>query len=146
MKIFPGLTKLIYGTLPILRHIETTISAGFGSPAEDYMEKALDMNAKLMKHPESTYTYTVSGDSMVGAFIHHDDVVVVDAEAPWGPGDIVVAFWDGNTIIKRVRTKDGKVYLCPESPNPIYQPILVDESANFRVFGVVKHLVRTLKG
>lgn len=54
------------------------VSAGFPSPAEDYIEKNLDLNELLVKHPAATFFVRVSGHSMMGANIHDQDILIVD--------------------------------------------------------------------
>lgn len=41
------------------------ISAGFPSPATDFMEGKLDLNEHLIKNPPATFFVRVSGDSMI---------------------------------------------------------------------------------
>ena len=54
------------------------ISAGFPSPAEDYIEKTLDLNELCIEHPTATFFVRVQGESMIEAGIFPDDVLVVD--------------------------------------------------------------------
>ena len=54
------------------------IKAGFPSPAEDYLDKKLDLNEHLIKHPASTFFVKVKGDSMIGAGINSGDILIVD--------------------------------------------------------------------
>lgn len=42
------------------------------------MEGKLDLNEHLIKNPPATFFVRVSGDSMIGAGIHPDDLLVVD--------------------------------------------------------------------
>ena len=54
------------------------VAAGFPSPADDYVEVGIDLNEQLIRHPTSTFFLRVSGESMLGAGIHHGDLLVVD--------------------------------------------------------------------
>jgi hypothetical protein len=54
------------------------ISAGFPSPADDYLEAKLDLNQYLIKHSVATFFLRVSSDSMIGAGIHEGDLLIVD--------------------------------------------------------------------
>jgi len=54
------------------------VSAGFPSPAEDYIEMALDLNKELIKHPEATFYARVKGLSMKDAGIQDGDLLVID--------------------------------------------------------------------
>ena len=140
-------TKILYGSLPILRCFEPAIPAGFPSPAEDYIERPLDLNQILIQHPESTFSFRIVGESMAGVGIHSGDVVVVDrAEAP-GAGKIVIAAINGEWTVKTLGMKDNKLFLLPENKHdPAFQPIPVHEFADFHVFGVVKHVIHSFKG
>ncbi len=141
-----NLTKLLYGTLPILRCFEPPISAGFPSPAEDYMEKPLDLNKILLRHPESTFAFRVVGDSMEGVGIRSGDVVVVNRAGKPAPGEIVIAALDGEWTVKTLGLREGRLYLLPENPgDQAFQPIPVGELADFRIFGVVEHVIHSFK-
>jgi len=54
------------------------VSAGFPSPADDYIENSLDLNKHLIKHPAATFFVRVKGDSMINAGIHPGDILIVD--------------------------------------------------------------------
>jgi DNA polymerase V len=115
------------------------VAAGFPSPADEYLEKPLDLNAYVAPRPEATFFVRVSGDSMVGAGIHHDDILVVDRSQSPAPGNIVIALLDGEFTVKRLtRTKDG-LALAPE--NPEFKTIQVTPETDFEVWGVVRHVV-----
>ena len=58
--------------LPLLAH---RISAGFPSPAADYIEVGLDLNDYLVRNKPATFLFTVKGDSMSGASIEEGDKV-----------------------------------------------------------------------
>lgn len=50
------------------------VSAGFPSPAQDYVEQTLDLNELCIKRPAATFFVRVEGDSMIDAGIHPDDI------------------------------------------------------------------------
>lgn len=118
------------------------ISAGFPSPADDYIETALDLNTYLIRNPAATFMVRVSGDSMTGAGISDGDVLVVDRSEQPAHGKIVVAVLDGELTVKRLVMKNGQTQLAPE--NPCYQPIAVAEGQDLHVWGVVTGVVRKL--
>src|SRR5690554_7939530 len=66
------------------------VSAGFPSPAQDFIEQALDLNELCIKHPAATYFVRVEGDSMLEAGIYPDDVLVVDRSLNAEHGDIKI--------------------------------------------------------
>jgi DNA polymerase V len=118
-----------------------SVSAGFPSPAEDYIEGPLDLNRHLIKHPVATFYVRVSGDSMVDAGIYPDSILVVDRAVEADDGDIVIARINDELCVKRLRIEDGQVWLMPE--NSAYSPIKVTEEMDFEVWGRVMHSIRS---
>lgn len=119
----------------------TLVSAGFPSPAEDYVEGRLDLNRFLIKHPVATFYVRVSGDSMEGVGIHPGTILVVDRAVEADDGDIVIARINDELCVKRLRIQDGRIWLMPE--NDLYQPIEVIEGMDFEVWGRVMHAIRS---
>ena len=119
----------------------TSVSAGFPSPAESYIEGHLDLNRYLIKHPVATFYVRVSGDSMTGAGIDAGSILVVDRHVEAEDGDIVIARINDELCVKRLRVRQGRIWLMPE--NEKYQPIEVIESMDFEVWGRVMHAIRT---
>jgi DNA polymerase V len=118
------------------------ISAGFPSPADDYIDKKLDLNEFLIKHPAATFFVRVYGDSMVNAGINSGDILVVDRALEPADNKIVVAILDGDFTVKRIRRIKDKLYLLPE--NPSCDPIEVTEEMNFEVWGVVTYVIHSV--
>lgn len=116
------------------------ISAGFPSPADDYIESALDLNRFLVKNPPATFMVKVSGDSMMDAGIHNGDILVVDRAAEAIHGKIVVAVLDGELTVKRLHLKDNECMLIPE--NNQYKPIRIASEQELHIWGVVTAVIR----
>lgn len=93
----------------------TPVSAGFPSPAEDYADRSLDINDYLVRNPVSTFFFPVSGDSMEGAEIFNGDILVVDRSIRPVHGHIVVAFLNGERLVKRLHQRGGRVALVAAS-------------------------------
>lgn len=119
------------------------VQGGFPSPAENYIERRLDLNDLCITHPEATYFVRVAGDSMTGDRIEPGDVLVVDSSRPVISGKVVVVWYDGGHSVKRIRFVDKMVTL--ESSNDRYLPIYVHAGENFSVLGVVTHNIQTVK-
>jgi len=113
--------------------------AGFPSPADDYIEGKLDLNAYLVRHPSATFFVRVAGDSMIEAGIHDGDILVVDRAVRSRSGHVVVAVLDGEFTVKRLRLTAGRVVLQPA--NPVYPAIEVAEEADFEIWGVVTAVI-----
>ena len=67
----------ISSNLP-LQYADEGIKAGFPSPAQDYLEQAIDLNKELIRHPSSTFYGRVVGDSMKDEGIEEGDILVID--------------------------------------------------------------------
>ena len=123
-----------------LKLLSHRISAGFPSPAGDYVEDGLDLNNYLVQNKPATFMFTVRGESMIVAGIHDGDKVVVDRALKAKHNDIVVAVVDGEYTIKRLYKYRGRIELRPE--NPDYQPITFTEGNELQIWGVVTGVVR----
>ena len=117
------------------------ISAGFPSPAQDYVERTLDLNELCISHPSSTFLVRVSGDSMKDAGILDGDMLVVDRSVTAIHGSIVVAAVNREFTVKELCLKPFR-QLLPH--NKAYQPILLNEQDEFEIFGVVVSVVRKM--
>jgi len=118
------------------------VSAGFPSPADDYIEKQLDLNEHLIKHPSATFFVRVSGNSMIGAGIHENDILVVDKSITPVTGKIVVVAMDGQLTVKRLNKKNEKIFLMPE--NKEFEPIEVKEGSEVYIWGVVTNVIHSV--
>lgn len=119
----------------------TKVAAGFPSPADDHIEKRLDLNEYLIKQADATFFVTIKGDSMIDAGIFEDDVAVVDRGRLASLGDTVLAVIDGEFTIKKLsQSEDGKPVLLPA--NPVFSPIEIKEGMSFEIWGVVTGTVR----
>ncbi len=115
------------------------VAAGFPSPADDYLEKNLDLNEFLIKHPVATFFVRVDGDSMVGAGIHHGDILIVDRALEPTDRKVVIAIVDGQLTVKRLRHVDGKIMLVPE--NEAYPPLVIPGGTELEIWGVVTTVI-----
>jgi DNA polymerase V len=111
------------------------ISAGFPSPAADYEERRLDINEYLVPNPVSTFFFPVQGDSMQGAEIFDGDILVVDRAIKPRHRHIVVAFVNGDRLVKRLHVRDGRCALLAE--NPAYPVLDIREGTELVIWGVV---------
>ncbi|WP_317195418.1 LexA family protein [Rufibacter roseolus] len=111
------------------------ISAGFPSPADDYLEDRIDLSTYLVQNPTSTFLMRVKGNSMQDANIHEGNLLVIDKSLKPRDGFPVVCFLEGEFTVKTFRQIKGKVYLEPA--NPVYPRIEVTEEMEMRVWGVI---------
>ena len=124
--------------LPLL---ESRAAAGFPSPADDHMERRLDLNEHLVRNPISTFFLRVDGDSMSGAGIMTGDLIVVDKAVAPRPGTIVVAEVGGEFTVKHLeRDSTGAWRLRADSPRwPGWSLPFTPEC---RIWGTVVAVVR----
>ena len=115
------------------------VSAGFPSPADDYSEGKLDLNAYLIPKPASTFFVRVSGDSMIGVGIHPGDILVVDRSLEAKHGKIVIAAVNTELTVKRLYKKDGAIKLLAENPN--YPELVFGEESELFIWGVVTSVI-----
>ncbi len=119
------------------------VPAGFPSPADDHIDKKLDLNEHLIKHPAATFFVTVTGHSMIDAGIHENDILIVDRSITPTHGKIVVAALDGQLTVKRLhQSKNGKLYLMPE--NSKFQPIEIKEENEIYIWGIVTNVIHSV--
>ncbi|MCW9034711.1 MAG: translesion error-prone DNA polymerase V autoproteolytic subunit [Rhodospirillales bacterium] len=117
------------------------VPAGFPSPAEDFVEGTLDLNRHLIDHPVATFFLRVSGDSMVGAGIFADDLLIVDRSLTAKSNDIVIAVLHGELTVKRLIQEKGRWLLRAE--NPQYPDFTLPEDAE--IWGVVTNAIRDFR-
>lgn len=120
----------------------SNIKAGFPSAADDYLDKTLDLNEFLVKHPASTFYVKVKGDSMTGAGIYSGDILIVDRSIEPKSKKIVVAIVNGEFTVKRLIKSRDRISLVAENPN--YKPIEVTPGMDFEVWGVVLHVIHAV--
>ncbi|OIN99588.1 MAG: hypothetical protein AUJ49_10920 [Desulfovibrionaceae bacterium CG1_02_65_16] len=115
------------------------VQAGFPSPADDFIDKRLDLNEHLIAHPAATFFVRAVGDSMLGAGIHDGDLLVVDRAVEACAGRVVIAAIGGELTVKRLTRKGDRMLLCPA--NPDYPSFDVSEREDFEIWGVVTHVI-----
>ncbi len=112
------------------------VSAGFPSPADDYIETSIDLNKELIRHPFSTFFVRAEGDSMIEAGIKPNSTLVVDRQVETKSGDIVIARIGSEMCVKELfMDDDGAILLLPKNDN--YQPIEITEEMDFEIWGKV---------
>ena len=123
-------------SLTSVPYLLSRISAGFPSPADDYIENNLSLSELLIRNHLSTFLMKTSGDSMMDAGINDGDILVVDRSIEPKNRDIVIAILEGNLTVKRLLFKtNGSVVL--KSENTAYKDIKIPESVDLEIWGVV---------
>ncbi len=115
------------------------VAAGFPSPADDYVEKTLDLEELLIQKPAATFFVRAQGDSMLGAGIHPNDILVVDRSKEPMPDKIVICAVNGELTVKRLIVADGQWRLKAE--NPAYPDIPLTEDLETVFWGTVTNVI-----
>jgi len=110
------------------------VQVGWPSPADDYVERSIDLNEFLISNTAATYLVRAKGDSMLNVGINDGAVLIVDRSIEPQHGKIVIASIDGPYACK-------KLQLYPEpkllSANIKYPPIKIDKEEDLEILGVV---------
>lgn len=144
MPLDPKLTffKPDFETGNAMPFYEQGVSAGFPSPALDFMQKSIDLNTALSENPLATFFVKVDGHSMTDAGINDKDVLVVDRSLSATDNSVAVCFIDGEFTVKRIKLEKDALWLMPENKN--YQPIKVDEHSQFQIWGIVTYVIKKI--
>jgi DNA polymerase V len=125
-----------------LAYADGGIRAGFPSPAQDYVDRTLDLNKELIQHPEATFYAKVVGDSMRDAGVYPGDILVIDRSITPTDGCMTVCFLNGEFTLKTLdlsQREQGVIWLRPS--NSAYQPIRVTPEMQFEIWGVVAYTI-----
>ncbi|HTG64754.1 MAG TPA: translesion error-prone DNA polymerase V autoproteolytic subunit [Flavobacterium sp.] len=118
------------------------VSAGFPSPAADFMENNIDLNKELSENPLATFYIKVKGNSMIDAGINDKDVLIVDRSIEPQDNKIAICFIDGEFTVKRIKLEKDCLYLMPENSN--YTPIKVTEENQLIIWGIVTYVIKKM--
>lgn len=126
-----------------LPFVEAGVSAGFPSPAEDFLENELDFNSTFIKHPSATFYAKVKGNSMKDVGITNGDIMVIDKSLEPKNGDIAVCYLDGEFTVKTIMIEKEVVWLVPQ--NEEYKPIKVDKENELIIWGIVINVIKSFR-
>ena len=115
-----------------------SVQAGFPSPAEEELVDTLSLDEFLIERPEATFMLKVTGDSMIEAGIHPDDMVLIEKGTAPKTGDIVIANVDGEWTMKYFIRDHSGIHLEPA--NSKYSSIRPENS--LEIAGIVKTVIR----
>ena len=122
--------------------LDTGISAGFPSPADDFKELRISIDQEVVRNEEATFYARVSGQSMQGAGLDDGDLLVIDRSLEPQHDKIAVCYIDGEFTVKRLKVAAEGIFLMPENPN--YKPIKMNEENELIIWGIVTYVVKKL--
>ena len=123
-----------------LRFFENRVQAGFPSPAQNEYADSIDLNRALITNPAATFCARVIGNSMVDAGINEGDLLIIDRALVPHDGNIAVCFIDGDFTVKRLSIREDGIFMTPA--NAKFPELKVSEESNFKVWGVVSHIIK----
>ncbi|CDZ76793.1 LexA repressor [Legionella massiliensis] len=126
-------------TMPLY---SSKVAAGYPTPTDDSIEEGINLQEFLVKKPSKTFAVNANGDSMIDAGIKSGDMLIVDSSQPGKSGQIIIAVVNGELTVKFLSIRAEQIYLLPA--NPLFSPIEVSEDADFKILGVVIHVIRTI--
>ncbi|SSR57686.1 DNA polymerase V component [Acinetobacter baumannii] len=135
-----SIKQVVPSTHLLIPYALEKINAGFPSPAQDYIDKALDMNEHLIKNATSTFIVKVASLSMLNAGIDINDELIVDRSLDAKHGDIVIALIDNEFTVKRLMIDKKGQWLKAE--NPDYKNIYLADGQELIIWGVVTHIIK----
>lgn len=125
---------------PSQRLVQSSVSAGFPSPAGDDLEEEIDPIAWVVRHPTSTFWWRVEGDCLWDVGIRDGDLIAVDRAGKRRIGRAVLAVVEGAVTAKILRKRDGRFYLAPANSREAYPEIELTEDSE--IWGVIAGVVR----
>ena len=120
--------------LPLLGYVQ----AGFPSPAEEELVDTLSLDDYLIERPTASFLLKVTGDSMIGAGIHQDDLAIIERGPDPKNGDIVLAEDDREWTLKYYERRGRNIRLIAANKN--YPPIVPEQE--LKIAGILKGVVR----
>jgi DNA polymerase V len=132
----------IYNASVSLPLADQGISAGFPSPADDFLDLSIDLNKEFIKHPYATFYGRVRGDSMINAGLSDGDLLIIDKSLEPQDGKIAVCFIDGEFTVKRIKIDRESLWLIPE--NDKYKPVQVTQDNEFVIWGMVTCVIKNM--
>ncbi len=120
----------------------SSVCAGFPSPADDYLDKKLDLHEYLIKNEAATFFLRACGNSMINASINDGDLLIVDRSHEALHRRIVIAVVNGELTVKRLIKRNNRIFLAPE--NPDYPEIDITEHEYIHIWGVVTNVIHSL--
>jgi len=120
----------------------STVQAGFPSPADDYVERRLDIHQHLVKRPASTIFFPAPDDAMHEFGIYQNDIVIVDRSLKPGNNKIVLVEIDGERIVRCFFIKKGRGFLAVGKTNTSF--VSVDPDNGAVIIGVATCVIHNL--
>ena len=118
-------------------------SAGFPSPATDYLEEDIDLNIHLIKNVPATFIIRVQGKSMSDIGMYDGDLLVVDKSLQPKNFSTVIANVNDDLAVKNFIKEMNLQFLSSGSKN-LKDKIILDSNSDIFIWGVVTYVIHAL--
>ncbi len=112
------------------------VSAGFPSPATDYVQDEIDLNSELIKNPPATFLIRVQGNSMTDHKITSGDLLVVDRSLNLKNDCIAIINFNNELVVKNIIKENNNFYIKNKA-----EKTLINENSDINVWGVVTYII-----
>jgi DNA polymerase V len=112
------------------------VSAGFPSPATDYVQDEIDLNSELIKNPPATFLIRVQGNSMIEHKIINGDLLVVDRSLNLKNDCIAIINFNNELVVKNIIKENNNFYIKNRA-----EKILINENSDVNIWGVVTYII-----
>lgn len=140
LRFLPVLPENPYKTIEIPL-FTGDIAAGFPSPAQDFIEKRIDLNQLLIKYPSTTYILKVLNKAMHEDYIHNGDIIVVNSSNKPKHEDIVIANIFGEFTIRKLCLTPKMIL---KSLNQNLDAITIANPSDLNILGVVTYIIHRI--
>ena len=112
------------------------VSAGFPSPATDYVQDEIDLNSELIKNPPATFLIRVQGNSMTEHKIINGDLLVVDRSLNLKNDCIAIINFINELVVKNIIKENNNFYIKNRA-----EKILINENSDVNIWGIVTYII-----
>lgn len=112
------------------------VSAGFPSPATDYVQDEIDLNSELIKNPPATFLIRVQGNSMTDHKIINGDLLVVDRSLNLKNDCIAIINFNNELVVKNIIKENNNFYIKNKQ-----EKNLINENSDINVWGIVTYII-----
>jgi DNA polymerase V len=112
------------------------VSAGFPSPATDYVQDEIDLNSELIKNPPATFLIRVQGNSMTEHKIINGDLLVVDRSLNLKNDCIAIINFNNELVVKNIIEENNNFYIKNRA-----EKILINENSDVNIWGIVTYII-----
>jgi DNA polymerase V len=115
------------------------VSAGFPSPATDYVQDEIDLNSELIKNPPATFLIRVQGNSMTDHKIINGDLLVVDRSLNLKNDCVAIINFNNELVVKNIIKEKNNFYIKNK-----LEKILINENSDINVWGIVTYIIHAV--